>query len=67
MPVQRARNIFELVRVHGSSHRVAEFTPTKPTEPSRFLPGTFERLEAYRQRVENGENIWSDEDFDPDD
>jgi hypothetical protein len=39
------------------------FTPREPKEPCPFGPGTKEKVDFLRGRVERGEELWSVEDY----
>ena len=46
------------------------FVPTAESEPVEFLPGSGEKVEALRRRVESGQSLWNPQDklrYDPND
>ena len=44
--------------------------PTAEDQPTKHLPGTPEKIEILKERLENGEELWHPDDrkfYDPDD
>lgn len=57
-------NMFEWIRVHGSEQDFEPATDESNPEfaPTNSLPGSSDRIEVYRKRVENGQPIFHSQD-----
>lgn len=54
-------NVFETIKTYGHDD---DFEPTESSEPTKAMPGTEEKIEVLRQRVENGQEVFSERDVD---
>jgi hypothetical protein len=59
IPEQPARTVFDAINRYGHDE---DFQPNPELEATQFLPGTPEKIEVLRLRVENGRGLWSKDD-----
>lgn len=55
----RPRTVFEALR---RLQHDQDFIPMEPSEPTTAMPGTIEKIEVLRMRVELGQPLWHDDD-----
>ena len=53
------QNVFEFIMVYGDESR---FRPKLPAKPTKHRPGSAEKVEVLRRRVEAGESLWHPDD-----
>ncbi len=59
------KTIFDAV-LEARNSTETTFEPSRKPEPVDAMPGTFQKILAMKRRVERGEHIWHDDDFNRD-
>lgn len=55
----RPRTVFDALK---RLQHDEDFIPMEPNNPTTAMPGTIEKIEVLRMRVEMGQPLWNDDD-----